>query len=200
MIRSARVAQGARCDVRVIHGLRDIRGSSQSIVAYSTHADASLRPPFTAATALQKVKAAQHLWNTRDPAKVALAYTATHEPAQPDTIWRNRDQFLKGREEIVQFLAKKWEKEDGYRLRKELFAFTDNKIAVQFFYEWYEVKANGSKQWYRCYGLEDWTFAEDGLMRKRQMSGNDVAITEEERWFKDDVVDEDTVEISERHL
>ncbi|KAH9950733.1 DUF1348-domain-containing protein [Amylocystis lapponica] len=152
-----------------------------------------IKPPFTAETALQKVKAAQRLWNTRDPARVALAYT-------PDTIWRNRDSFMKGREEVVQFLTKKWEKENGYRLRKELFAFTDNKIAVQFFYEWFDEKDGGRKQWYRTYGLEDWTFADDGLMRKRQMSGNDVAIADDERWFKEDVADEDTVEISEKHL
>ncbi|OCH88012.1 DUF1348-domain-containing protein [Obba rivulosa] len=152
-----------------------------------------ITPPFTRVTALQKVKAAQRLWNTRDPQRVALAYT-------PDTIWRNRDQFLRGREEVVQFLTKKWERENGYRLRKELFAFTENKIAVQFFYEFFETKPDGTKQWYRCYGLEDWTFAEDGLMRKRQMSGNDVAITEEQRWFKESVADEDSVEISERHL
>ncbi|THG97274.1 hypothetical protein EW026_g4688 [Hermanssonia centrifuga] len=151
-----------------------------------------IKPPFTAENALQKVKAAQRLWNTRDPQKVALAYT-------PDTVWRNRDQFLRGREEVVQFLSKKWEKENGYRLRKELFAFTDNKIAVQFWYEWFDTKADGTKQWYRTYGLEDWTFAEDGLMRKRQMSGNDVALSNEERWFTEDVADEDTVNISEKH-
>lgn len=151
-------------------------------------------PPFTAETAQIKVKAAQDAWNTkcvqqtclfplshscfkwptlspkrkkqeinirnsqnRDPTKVKLAYT-------PDSIWRNRDTFLQGREEIEAFLTKKWERENGYRLRKELFAFTDNKIAVQFWYEWYDVQG----QWWRTYGLEDWTFAEDGLMRKRQ--------------------------------
>ncbi|OSX62047.1 hypothetical protein POSPLADRAFT_1039915 [Postia placenta MAD-698-R-SB12] len=152
-----------------------------------------IKPPFTAETAQQKVKVAQRLWNTRDPARVAQAYT-------PDTIWRNRDQFMRGTAEVVQFLSKKWEKENGYRLRKELFAFSDNKIAVQFFYEFYQTAADGRRQWYRCYGLEDWTFAEDGRMRKRQMSGNDVPITEEERWFKDDVADEDSVEISEKHL
>ncbi|KAH9923504.1 uncharacterized protein B0H18DRAFT_1014838 [Fomitopsis serialis] len=142
----------------------------------------AIKPPFTAETALQKVKVAQRLWNTRDPQRVSQAYT-------PDTIWRNRDQFMKGRDEVVQFLTKKWEKENGYRLRKELFAFKDNKIAVQFFYEWFELKQDSSKQWYRCYGLEDWTYNDDGLMRKRQMSGNDVSITEEERWFKEDVAD-----------
>ncbi|KAI0722077.1 hypothetical protein C8Q72DRAFT_787547 [Fomitopsis betulina] len=153
----------------------------------------NLKPPFTLETAREKVKVAQRLWNTRDPQKVCLAYTS-------DTIWRNRDQFLKGKEEVIQFLTKKWEHENGYRLRKELFAFTDNKIAVQFFYEFFMLKPDGGKQWFRCYGLEDWTFNEDGLMRKRQMSGNDVPISEEERWFTDDVVDEDSVEISEKHL
>ncbi|KZT70607.1 DUF1348-domain-containing protein [Daedalea quercina L-15889] len=153
----------------------------------------NIKPPFTAETAHEKVKVAQRLWNTRDPQRVALAYT-------PDTIWRNRDQFLRGREEVIQFLSKKWQKENGYRLRKELFAFTDNKIAVQFFYEWFELKPDGSKQWYRCYGLEDWTYNDDGVMRKRQMSGNDVPIADEERWFKEDVADEDSVEISEKHL
>ncbi|EIW55754.1 DUF1348-domain-containing protein [Trametes versicolor FP-101664 SS1] len=149
-------------------------------------------PPFTAETALRKVKIAQDLWNTKDPAKVSLAYT-------PDTIWRNRDTFLKGREEVVQFLTKKWQKENGYRLRKDLFAFTDNKIAVQFFYEWYEDKTDGTRQWYRTYGLEDWTFDDDGLMRKRQMSGNDVAISESDRWYKDGV-DVNTIEVGPEHL
>ncbi|KAI1803492.1 DUF1348-domain-containing protein [Daldinia bambusicola] len=144
-------------------------------------------PPFTAETAHIKVKAAQDAWNTKDPSKVKLAYT-------PDSIWRNRDTFLQGRDEIEAFLTKKWEREQGYRLRKELFAFTDNKIAVQFWYEWYDAEG----QWWRTYGLEDWTFADDGLMRKRQMSGNDVKITHEERWHKDGV-DVNTVPISERH-
>lgn len=153
----------------------------------------AIRPPFTAETALQKVKAAQRLWNTRDPRRVSQAYT-------PDTMWRNRDQFMRGRGEVVRFLTQKWEKENGYRLRKELFAFRDNRIAVQFFYEWFELARDGSRQWYRCYGLEDWTFDDDGLMRKRQMSGNDVPITDEERWFGEDVADEDSVEISEKHL
>ncbi|KAI0325136.1 DUF1348-domain-containing protein [Cubamyces sp. BRFM 1775] len=153
---------------------------------------APIVPPFTAETALQKVKVAQDLWNTRDPAKVSLAYT-------PDTIWRNRDTFLKGRAEVVDFLTKKWAKENGYRLRKDLFAFIDNKIAVQFFYEWYETKPDGKRQWFRTYGLEDWTFNDDGLMRKRQMSGNDVAISEEERWFKDGV-DVNSLDIGPEHL
>ncbi|OAQ96762.1 hypothetical protein LLEC1_01431 [Akanthomyces lecanii] len=144
-------------------------------------------PPFTLETAKIKVKAAQDAWNTKTPDTVKMAYT-------PDTIWRNRDQFLRGRDEIRDFLAKKWAAENGYRLRKELFAFTDNKIAVQFWYEWHD----DGGQWWRTYGLEDWTFAENGLMRKRQMSGNNVKITDEERWFKDGM-DVNAVEISERH-
>jgi len=144
-------------------------------------------PPFTEQTARQKVKAAQNVWNTKNPSVVKNAYT-------PDSIWRNRDTFLKGHDEIVAFLTKKWEKENGYRLRKELFAFTDHKIAVQFWYEWHDEEG----QWYRTYGLEDWTFAEDGRMRKRQMSGNDVKIATAERWFKEGV-DVNEVAIGEEH-
>ncbi|KAI0509232.1 hypothetical protein F5B22DRAFT_367420 [Xylaria bambusicola] len=144
-------------------------------------------PPFTAETAQIKVKAAQDAWNTKDPAKVKLAYT-------PDSIWRNRDTFLTGRDEIEVFLTKKWQREQAYRLRKELFAFTENRIAVQFWYEWHD--ADG--QWWRTYGLEDWTFADDGLMRKRMMSGNDVRIDGGERWFADGV-DVNAVDISEKH-
>ncbi|KAJ3557325.1 hypothetical protein NPX13_g9950 [Xylaria arbuscula] len=144
-------------------------------------------PPFTAETAQIKVKAAQDAWNTKDPAKVKLAYT-------PDSIWRNRDTFLTGRDAIEVFLTAKWEREHGYRLRKELFAFTDNKIAVQFWYEWHD----GAGQWWRTYGLEDWTFADNGLMRKRMMSGNDVRIEDGERWFVDGV-DVNTVDIAEKH-
>ncbi|GAB1311676.1 hypothetical protein MFIFM68171_01886 [Madurella fahalii] len=144
-------------------------------------------PPFTKETAQQKVKAAQAAWNTKNPEQVQLAYT-------PDSIWRNRDTFIQGRDQIVDFLRKKWAREQGYRLRKELFAFTDNKIAVQFWYEWYDETG----QWWRTYGLEDWMFADNGLMRKRQMSGNDVRIDEAERWFKDGV-DVDSVDIGERH-
>ncbi|KAJ7066132.1 hypothetical protein C8F01DRAFT_694510 [Mycena amicta] len=148
-------------------------------------------PPFTAETARLKVKAAQNLWNTRDPAKVARAYT-------PDTIWRNRTTFLQGREEVERFLTEKWAKEHFYILRKELFSFSDNKIAVQFFYEWNE-SPDGTGQWNRTYGLEDWTFDPSGLMRKRQMSGNDLPISPDERWFTEGV-DIETVDISDRHL
>ncbi|KAL2261031.1 hypothetical protein VTK26DRAFT_4793 [Humicola hyalothermophila] len=144
-------------------------------------------PPFTWETATQKVKTAQAAWNTKDPELVKFAYT-------PDSIWRNRDTFLQGWDQIVDFLRKKWAREQGYRLRKELFAVMGNKIAVQFWCEWHDETG----QWWRTYGLEDWTFAENGLMRKRQMSANDVRIAEDERWFKDGV-NVDSVEISERH-
>ncbi|PWN19776.1 DUF1348-domain-containing protein [Microstroma glucosiphilum] len=147
-------------------------------------------PPFTEETARQKVKTAQHAWNGQDPDKVVLAYTE-------DTIWRNRDEFLHGREEIREFLKRKWSKETHYRLRKELFAFTSNKIAVQF---WYEYWNDSLSTWRRCYGLEDWTFADDGRMRKRMMSGNEISIQEGERWFTGAGEEEwDRVEISERH-
>ncbi|KAI8970553.1 DUF1348-domain-containing protein [Trametes punicea] len=150
-------------------------------------------PPFTAQTALQKVKAVQDLWNTQDPARVAFGYTH-------DTIWRNRDTFLNGRDQVIEFLTKRWKKENGYRLRKELFAFTDNRIAVQLFYEWYEEKADGSRQWYRTYGLEVcWTYNPEGLNRKRQMSANDVPISEEDRWLTDGV-DVNSIHITEEHL
>lgn len=128
-----------------------------------------------------------HLY--RDPDKVVKAYT-------PDSVWRNRDKFMKGTEEIHAFLTWKWNKEHNYRLRKELFTFTKNKIAVQFWYEYQD--AHDDMKWKRCYGIEHWTFNEDGKMRKRQMSGNDVVLEEHERWFKDGV-DEDTVDIPEGH-
>ncbi|GAA5825822.1 hypothetical protein JCM5353_002446 [Sporobolomyces roseus] len=146
-----------------------------------------LVPPFTLERAQKKVKLAENLWNTKDAKKVSLAYTQ-------DSIWRNRDQFFQGREAIESFLKKKWEKESQYRLKKKLFAFEGNKIAVQFWYEYYNEE---EKEWKRTYGLEHWTFAPDGLMQKRQMSGNEVEIEEGERWFKDGVVVDD-VEISER--
>ena len=123
----------------------------------------------------------------RDPSRVKMAYT-------PDSIWRNRSTFLQGRDAIEAFLTDKWSRENGYRLRKELFAFEGNRIAVQFWYEWHDEGG----QWWRTYGLEDWTFAPNGLMRKRQMSGNDVSISNEERWFKAGV-DVHDVDISEKH-
>jgi len=123
-------------------------------------------PPFTDQTARAKVQAAEDAWNTRDPQRVASAYTS-------DSVWRNRDEFLTGREEIVAFLTRKWAKELDYALRKELWAFTDNRIAVRFQYEWRD--AGG--QWWRSYGNEMWEFDADGLMRRREASINDVAIS-----------------------
>ncbi|KAK0282253.1 hypothetical protein LTR91_011874 [Friedmanniomyces endolithicus] len=151
----------------------------------------SLAPPFTAETAHKKVKAAQNLWNTQNPDNVAKAYTT-------NTIWRNRDRFLSGTAEITEFLVQKWQKEKNYKLRKELFAFSSNRIAVQFWYEYQDSHDN--MKWKRCYGLEDWTYDDEdgGKMRKRQMSGNDVEIAEGQRWFKEGV-DVDSVEIGEEH-
>jgi nuclear transport factor 2 (NTF2) superfamily protein len=127
-------------------------------------------PPFTEATARQKVQAAEDAWNTRDPEKVAGAYT-------PDSEWRNRDEFLRGREEIVAFLTRKWEREREYALRKDLWAFSGNRIAVRFQYE----SCDASGQWWRSYGNEQWEFDEEGYMRRREASINDVAITADER-------------------
>jgi len=130
-------------------------------------------PPFTFETATQKVQAAEDAWNTRNPEKVSLAYTI-------DTEWRNRSEFLQGRSAVREFLERKWVKELDYKLKKELWAFTDNKIAVRFEYEWHD-KAG---QWYRSYGNEMWEFDADGYMQKRYASINDVAIKEEERKFR----------------
>ena len=130
-------------------------------------------PPFTLETALIKVQAAEDAWNTRNPQKVALAYTE-------DSQWRNRDEFFSGREAIATFLQRKWEKELDYRLKKELWSFTDNRISVCFEYEWHDTADN----WYRSYGNEQWEFAPNGLMQRRQASINDVAIQESERKFR----------------
>lgn len=124
-----------------------------------------LTPPFDPDTARQKVQAAEDAWNTRDPHLVSLAYT-------PDSIWRNRDQFVTGRGEIVAFLTAKWERELDYALRKSLWGFRENRMAVRFQYEWHD--AGG--QWYRSYGNELWEFDDSGLMRRREASINDVAI------------------------
>jgi nuclear transport factor 2 (NTF2) superfamily protein len=134
-------------------------------------------PPFTLETARQKVQMAEGTWNTRDPEKVVLAYTI-------DSQWRNRSEFLSGRDEIKAFLYRKWAKELDYRLKKELWAFTDNRIAVRFEYEWHDE----CLQWYRSYGNEMWEFVENGLMQNRFASINDVLIQESERkffWEKD---------------
>jgi len=127
-------------------------------------------PPFTEETARQKVQAAEDAWNTRDPARVAGAYTE-------DSEWRNRDEFLRGREAIVAFLTRKWEREREYALRKDLWAFSGNRIAVRFQYE--SLDADG--RWWRSYGNEQWEFDEEGYMRRREASINDVAISEGDR-------------------
>ncbi|NUR05875.1 MAG: nuclear transport factor 2 family protein [Nocardioidaceae bacterium] len=127
-------------------------------------------PPFDEGTARQKVQAAEDAWNTRDPHRVSLAYTE-------DSVWRNRDAFLTGREEIVAFLTGKWERELDYALRKSLWTFGGNRIAVRFQYECHD--AGG--QWFRSYGNELWEFDDDGLMRRREASINDVRIEESER-------------------
>jgi nuclear transport factor 2 (NTF2) superfamily protein len=122
-------------------------------------------PPFNMETAQKKVKLAEDAWNTKNPEKVALAYTI-------DSEWRNRDEFINGREEIKKFLEKKWEKELNYKLKKELWAFSGNRIAVRFEYKW----SNSEGQWFRSYGNENWEFDEHGLMSKRYASINDIAI------------------------
>jgi nuclear transport factor 2 (NTF2) superfamily protein len=129
-------------------------------------------PPFTAETAAQKVRLAEDAWNTRSPEKVSLAYT-------PDSIWRNRAEFLRGRETIVQFLTRKWNKELDYRLIKELWAFHENRIAVRFAYEWHD----DSGQWFRSYGNENWEFNEHGFMQLRIASINDLPIATSERKY-----------------
>jgi uncharacterized protein len=129
-------------------------------------------PPFTAETAAQKVRLAEDAWNGRDPSKVALAYT-------PDSIWRNRSEFLSGRAEIEAFLTRKWLKEIDYRLIKELWTFHENRIAVRFAYEWHDA----SGAWFRSYGNENWEFDPEGLMQLRIASINDLAITAGERKF-----------------
>ena len=130
-------------------------------------------PPFTLESATQKVQAAEDAWNSRDPARVSLAYT-------PDTEWRNRADFVNGREQVVEFLTRKWEREHDYRLKKTLWAFMDNRIAVRFEYEWHDAAG----QWFRSHGNENWEFAENGLMQKRYASINDQPIAESERKFR----------------
>jgi len=130
-------------------------------------------PPFTQITALQKVRAAEDGWNSRDPGRVALAYTE-------DSRWRNRAEFLQGRVAIVDFLTRKWQREHDYRLIKSLWAHDGNRIAVRFAYEWQDDEG----RWYRSYGNENWEFAPDGLMARRIASINDLAITESDRLFR----------------
>ena len=130
-------------------------------------------PPFTHETALVKVQKAEDAWNSRDPERCAAAYTL-------DSVWRNRCQFFSGRDAIREFLKRKWENELDYRLKKELWAFTDNRISVRFEYEWHDERGD----WFRSHGNEQWEFDEHGLMQRREASINDVAITEAERKFR----------------
>jgi nuclear transport factor 2 (NTF2) superfamily protein len=130
-------------------------------------------PPFTYETAIEKIQLAEDAWNSQDPERVSKAYTINSE-------WRNRDQFVNGREEIVRFLTKKWEKESHYKLKKEYWAHTDNRIAVRFEYEYQDFNGN----WFRAYGNENWEFDANGLMQKRFASINDLAINEEDRKLK----------------
>lgn len=129
-------------------------------------------PPFTRETAIQKVRMAEDGWNSRDPQRVALAYTE-------DSHWRNRAEFITGRAEIVEFLTRKWHRELDYRLIKEMWAWEENRIAVRFAYEWHD----DSNNWYRSYGNENWEFDENGLMRKRFACINDLPIKESERKY-----------------
>ena len=131
-----------------------------------------LRPPFTLQTATEKVRAAEDAWNSRDPNRVSLAYSE-------DSVWRNRSVFIVGRDQIREYLSDKWNRELGYRLVKSLWAYTDSRIAVRFQYEWHDALGN----WFRAYGNENWEFDDNGLMRRREASINDVAITENERKF-----------------
>lgn len=137
-----------------------------------TEANRPPLPPFTQDTAMQKVRAAENGWNNQDPEKIALAYTV-------DSQWRNRAEFLSGREQIIQFLQRKWATELDYRLIKELWTYHDARIAVRFAYEWHNL----SGQWFRSYGNENWEFNEHGLMQRRIASINDLAIDELERKF-----------------
>jgi len=130
-------------------------------------------PPFTKETAVQKVRGAEDGWNSRDPDKVSLAYTI-------DSTWRNRAEFINGRKEIVEFLKRKWARELDYRLIKEMWAFTDNRIAVRFAYEWHD----DSGEWFRSYGNENWEFDASGLMKRRIASINDVPIKEADRKYR----------------
>lgn len=129
-------------------------------------------PPFTEETAIQKIRMAEDGWNGKSPEKVALAYTE-------DSAWRNRSEIFQGREAIIDFLTRKWQREHDYRLIKELWAYTGNRIAVRFAYEWHDE----NEQWFRSYGNENWEFSPQGLMQKRHASINDLPITPEQRKF-----------------
>jgi nuclear transport factor 2 (NTF2) superfamily protein len=129
-----------------------------------------IKPPFTQETAIEKVQRAEDLWNGKNPQQVAMAYTE-------DSTWRNRSEFVQGRDEIAQLLTRKWDRELDYRLKKDLFSFSDNRIAVHFQYEY----RNASGQWFRAYGNEHWEFDEDGLMKNRDASINELPISEQQR-------------------
>ena len=129
-----------------------------------------ITPPFTAETAAAKVQAAEDAWNSRDPQRVSMAYSE-------HSVWRNRDEFFEGREAIREFLTRKWAKELDYKLMKELWAFTADRISVRFEYEWHDATG----QWYRTHGNEHWEFGDDGLMHRRDMSANDIPIEESQR-------------------
>ncbi|HXC30840.1 MAG TPA: nuclear transport factor 2 family protein [Verrucomicrobiae bacterium] len=139
----------------------------------ATQPQVSLVPPFTRETAIEKVRRAEDAWNTRDPQRVALAYTV-------DSRWRNRAEFIHGREEIIQFLTRKWSRELDYRLIKEMWAFGETRIAVRFAYEWHD----DSGQWYRSYGNENWEFDAEGLMQRRHASINDLPIRVADRLYQ----------------
>ena len=148
-------------------------------------------PPFTEETAKEKVRLAENAWNSRDPEKIVLAYTK-------DTKWRNRDQFIHNRQEAKVFLEKKWSKELEYRLIKELFSFTDNKIAVRYAYEYHDDQGN----WFRAYGNENWVFDENGLMKERYASINDLPIKTQDRKFhwKQGIRPDDYLDLSDLGL
>jgi nuclear transport factor 2 (NTF2) superfamily protein len=139
----------------------------------STHGQRAPLPPFNKEDAIKKVRMAEDGWNNQVPEKIVLAYTV-------DSKWRNRSEFVNGRLQIVKLLEKKWQKEQDYRLIKELWAYTDNRIAVRFAYEWHDKNGN----WFRAYGNENWQFDENGLMEERHASINDVAIDEKDRLFR----------------
>jgi nuclear transport factor 2 (NTF2) superfamily protein len=154
----------------------DTDGMPRLNAAKDFHEETSMErpplPPFTLETAAQKARMAEDAWNSRDPSRVALAYT-------PDSRWRNRAEFLQGREAIVAFLTRKWQRELDYRLIKEIWGYRENRIAVRFAYEWHD----DSGQWFRSYGNENWEFDEHGLMRVRHASINDSPIAEAERRY-----------------
>jgi nuclear transport factor 2 (NTF2) superfamily protein len=155
-----------------VHGYDEGINLRRKIMGTTTTLTRPPFPPFTRDSAVQKVRLAEDAWNTQDPAKVALAYAI-------DSRWRNRSEFITGRSEIVAFLSLKWAKELDYRLIKELWAFTGNRIAVRFAYEWHD----DSEHWYRSYGNENWEFSGDGLMVSRFASINDIPILESERKY-----------------